>query len=57
MGGLAQRIAPFVGIGEARFEGRGAFDVLAAANQHLEEQWRGIMEPPRSAWTTPSGTS
>jgi predicted AlkP superfamily pyrophosphatase or phosphodiesterase len=43
MGGLAQRIATFAGIGEARFEGRGAFDVLAAASRNLEEQRRGLI--------------
>ena len=43
LGGLAQRLAGVLGVGEARFTGLGASDVLAAARRTLERQRRGLV--------------
>ncbi len=42
-GGLAQRIASMLGVGEAKFTGRGANDVLRAATRQLESQRSGLI--------------
>ncbi len=42
-GGVARRIAAHVGIGTARFSGRSALDILAAARPALRDQRRGFV--------------
>src|SRR5579862_7038298 len=41
--GLAHRIASFLGVGEARFAGERALEVLAAAQRNIETQTRGLI--------------
>ena len=43
MRGIAARIASLLGLGEARFHGRDADDVLSAARHNLEAQRRGLI--------------
>lgn len=43
MNGLAQKIAGVLGIGEARFTGRGAIEIVAAAKRQIETQRRGLI--------------
>ena len=43
MKGIASRIASLLGLGEARFQGRDAHEVLAAARQNLDTQRRGLI--------------
>lgn len=42
-GGIARRIATHVGVTQARFSGRGALDILAAARPTLRDQRRGLI--------------
>jgi predicted AlkP superfamily pyrophosphatase or phosphodiesterase len=43
MGGLARKIAGVLGVTDARFSGRGAVDILAAASSTIETQRRGLI--------------
>jgi predicted AlkP superfamily pyrophosphatase or phosphodiesterase len=43
MRGIASRIVSMLGLGEARFQGRDADDVLSAAQHNLEAQRRGLI--------------
>ena len=42
-GGIARRIAAHAGVARARFSGRGALDILAAARPALRDQRRGLI--------------
>jgi predicted AlkP superfamily pyrophosphatase or phosphodiesterase len=42
-GSIARRIAAHLGVGQARFTGRGALDILAAARPALRDQRRGLV--------------
>jgi predicted AlkP superfamily pyrophosphatase or phosphodiesterase len=43
LGGLAQRIAAAAGMGNARFSGQGALQILDAASRTIAEQRRGLI--------------
>lgn len=42
-GSIARRIAAHAGVGQAKFSGRGALDILAAARPALRDQRRGLI--------------
>lgn len=42
-GSIARRIAAHVGVGQAKFSGRGCLDILAAARPTLRDQRRGLI--------------